>query len=167
MKSTALDHEFVDTFPTPLQPGIVYVSIQFATVAHLCCCGCGQEVVTPLSPARWQLGFDGQSVSLRPSIGNWALPCRSHYWILNNTVRWAEDWSETKIARAIAADQRALEAVADLPSNARDRANAHADSDVASFDAVAPAPGWLIANELTEPVRVNFVVRAADDAGRG
>lgn len=110
MKQTSLVHEFVDTLPATLQPGVVYVSIRFATVAHLCCCGCGEEVVTPLSPARWQLGFDGRTISLYPSIGSWTLPCRSHYWIRNDSVRWAEEWSDAKIARAIAADRRALEA---------------------------------------------------------
>ena len=36
-----------------------------------CCCGCGEEVVTPFSPAQWQMSFDGEAVSLHPSIGNW------------------------------------------------------------------------------------------------
>jgi hypothetical protein len=36
-------------------------------------------------------------VSLDPSIGNWSFPCRSHYWIRNNKVRWAENWSQARI----------------------------------------------------------------------
>lgn len=109
MKTTSVKHAFVESFPTQMQAGTVYVSIPFATVGHLCCCGCGEEVITPLSPARWRLEYDGRSISLRPSIGNWNLPCRSHYWITDNAVRWAEDWSDAKIARAIAADQRLLD----------------------------------------------------------
>ncbi|MEV6135183.1 DUF6527 family protein [Nocardia sp. NPDC051990] len=66
---------FVTSFPAELEPGHLYVSAQFSTAAHLCACGCGREVITPLSPAQWVLMFDG-TVTIRPSIGNWALPCQ-------------------------------------------------------------------------------------------
>jgi len=92
-----LQHTFVDSFPDRLEPGTVYVCIPYATVTHLCCCGCGNEAVTPLGPTEWKLTFDGESVSLYPSIGNWSFPCRSHYWIRNNTVEWAPRWSDRKI----------------------------------------------------------------------
>lgn len=85
-----LVHRFVDQIPEDLENGVVYVSIPFSTVIHKCCCGCGHEVVTPLSSKTgWQLTFDGESISLHPSIGNRALPCRSHYWIDRNQVVWA------------------------------------------------------------------------------
>ena len=44
-----------------------------ATSAHSCCCGCGEEVVAPLTPTDWKMTFDGETTSLRPSIGNWTL----------------------------------------------------------------------------------------------
>jgi hypothetical protein len=66
---------------------------------HKCCCGCGREVVTPLSPTGWQLIFDGKAVSLYPSIGSWSLPCRSHYFITKNQVVWASNWSDKRIAK--------------------------------------------------------------------
>ncbi|MEY9862932.1 hypothetical protein ABH935_008580 [Catenulispora sp. GAS73] len=109
MKTITISHAFVESIPKPMQPRMVYISIRFAMVGHLCCCGCGEEVMTPLNPVRWRLEYDGRSVSLRPSIGNWSLPCRSHYWIINNSIQWAEDWSEAKIARAIKADRRTLD----------------------------------------------------------
>jgi len=90
-------HEFVDTIPDQLQDGVVYVSITYATVLHLCCCGCRSEVVTPLSPTSWSVTFDGQSISLQPSIGNWNFPCRSHYWIERNHVRWEAGLSQDDI----------------------------------------------------------------------
>lgn len=93
-------HEFVDFIPAALEEGVVYVSIPYATIVHRCCCGCGEEIVTPLTPTDWTLVFDGDSISLKPSIGNWGLPCRSHYWIIRNKVRWAKVWSETKIEKA-------------------------------------------------------------------
>ncbi len=98
-----LNHEFVNYIPNSLDKGVVYVSIPFATVVHLCCCGCGNEVVTPLDPTDWQMTFDGKSVSLSPSIGNWSLGCQSHYWIYRNQVRWARHLSmfEIKTGRTL------------------------------------------------------------------
>ena len=85
--------------PRPLEDGILYVSIRFGIVSHNCCCGCGNEVVLNLSPKGWQLTYDGESISLSPSIGNWNFPCRSHYWIIRNRVRWAPSWSDKKIQK--------------------------------------------------------------------
>jgi len=45
-----MTHEFVDHMPENLDEGVIYVSIPFETVIHACACGCGAEVVTPLSP---------------------------------------------------------------------------------------------------------------------
>jgi hypothetical protein len=60
--------------------------------------------VTPLSPTDWKLTFDGVSVSLHPSIGNWSLPCRSHYWIDRGKVKWAAQWSDEQIQAGRAND---------------------------------------------------------------
>jgi Family of unknown function (DUF6527) len=95
--------KFVQYIPDALDPGILYVSMEFATASHQCVCGCGSEVVTPLSPTFWTLIFDG-TVSLDPSIGNWSFPCRSHYWIEKNRVVWAPQWSKEQIKSARAYD---------------------------------------------------------------
>jgi len=92
-----LAHEFVEFLPANIQEGKLYISIPYATATHKCCCGCGNEVITPLSPTDWKLIFDGESVSLDPSIGNWSFDCRSHYWIKRNRVVWAEAWSKEQI----------------------------------------------------------------------
>ena len=94
-----LRHEFVDHIPEQLDDGVLYVSISFGTVVHRCACGCGEEVVTPLSPAEWRLTYDGRTVSLAPSIGNWNFPCRSHYWIDEGIVRWARGFSDAEVAQ--------------------------------------------------------------------
>jgi hypothetical protein len=99
-------HEFVEFIPSVLQDGVLYVSIPYATVVHRCCCGCGREVVTPLAPTDWTLVYDGDSISLKPSIGNWGLLCRSHYWIIRNRIRWAKGWTNTKIAEGRDEDLR-------------------------------------------------------------
>ena len=92
-----LRHRFLERIPEVLADGVLYVSVEFCVAVHRCCCGCGSEVVTPLSPTDWQLIFDGESVTLDPSIGNWSFPCRSHYWIINNRVAWAGAMSQREI----------------------------------------------------------------------
>jgi len=93
----SLTHEFSEIIPSDIEPGKIYISMQYATAAHKCCCGCGCEVITPLSPTDWKLIFDGQTISLNPSIGNWSFKCKSHYWIKQNRIVWAESWSELKV----------------------------------------------------------------------
>lgn len=92
-----LRHEFVEYIPERPENGVLYVSMPYATAVHNCCCGCGREVVTPFSPTDWKLVFDGESVSLTPSIGNWSFDCQSHYWIERDVVRWAGRWSREEI----------------------------------------------------------------------
>lgn len=101
--------EFIESFPTTMEQGVLYISIPYSTCGHLCCCGCGQEVVTPLSPAQWALTYDGENVSLAPSIGNWGLPCQSHYWIHKGKVRWSRRYSSDEIADNRERDRRRLE----------------------------------------------------------
>ncbi len=97
MRQQRLTHKFVETIPEELDSGFIYISIPYTTSVHLCCCGCGLEVVTPLSLTDWELSFNGESVSLSPSIGNWGFSCRSHYWIKNNKVKWAGSMSSQQI----------------------------------------------------------------------
>ena len=65
MKPNAtLKHEFVEFIPEDLEQGTLYISIRFKTATHLCCCGCGNKVVTPIRPTDWKIIFDGKTVSL-------------------------------------------------------------------------------------------------------
>ena len=98
-RTESLDHRFVEYVPDSIEEGVLYVSLRFATVLHLCCCGCGNEVVTPLDPTDWQMTFDGRSVSLMPSIGNWSFECQSHYWVTRNQVQWARQLSRREIRK--------------------------------------------------------------------
>lgn len=99
-------HEFVEFIPEELEEGVIYVSLEHATATHLCACGCGSEVVTPISPTDWQVIFDGETVSLKPSIGNWSLPCGSHYWLQRGRVHWAGKWSRERIEAGRARDRQ-------------------------------------------------------------
>ena len=92
-----LEHRFCAHIPESLDPGVLYVSMEYATAAHSCCCGCGEEVVTPFTPTDWEMSFNGHAISLWPSIGNWTLPCRSHYVVREGTVIEAGPWTDEKI----------------------------------------------------------------------
>lgn len=83
--------------PKELKPGVLYVSEEFGAAAHLCACGCGAKIRTPLGPTEWSLeGTDGQP-TLRPSVGNWQKDCQSHYWIYQGEVIWSDQWTPEQI----------------------------------------------------------------------
>lgn len=105
----SITHQFVDSIPGNLADGTLYVSIDYATVVHKCFCGCGREVVTPLTPTDWKLIYDGESISLNPSVGNWSFDCKSHYWIDRGTVKWAEELSDWQIQAGRNKDRRSKE----------------------------------------------------------
>lgn len=111
-----IQHEYVEFIPARVEEGRLYISQKYRTATHLCCCGCGMEVVTPLNPAKWQLSDHGATVSLYPSIGNWSFPCRSHYWISHGKIRWAGAMSDRQIKRVRANDHRAVEFEAQMES---------------------------------------------------
>jgi hypothetical protein len=106
MSQTAYSHKFVKAFPDKLGEGVLYVSVEFGTAAHLCFCGCGGEVYTRFSRWDWSMRFDGETVSLRPSIGNWSFPCQSHYVLSGGHVEWADRWSTERIERGRALDRK-------------------------------------------------------------
>jgi hypothetical protein len=99
-------HEFIELAPKTLEEGVLYVSVEYASAVHNCFCGCGVKVATPISPTDWKLTFDGDTVSLWPSVGNWDFPCRSHYFIERNVVRWASDMTREEIEEGRAADRQ-------------------------------------------------------------
>ena len=99
MRIQAITPQFVDYIPERLGDGVLYISERYRTASHKCCCGCGEEVVTPISPADWSLRRDSELITLHPSIGNWNFACRSHYWIRRNRVEWARAMTEQQIAR--------------------------------------------------------------------
>jgi len=92
-------YEFVHFIPERPSAGTLYISTDYGTAVHLCGCGCGWEVVTPLSPAGWHIVFDGKSVSLYPSIGNWEFECQSHYWISSGLVVWVRSGRARGLSR--------------------------------------------------------------------
>lgn len=97
--------ERVRTMPAQLESGVLYVSEEFETAAHLCACGCGSKVRTPLGPAEWRFTDDPAGPSLDPSIGNWQRPCKAHYWIEKGRIEWSAQWSTEQIIAGRAMEQ--------------------------------------------------------------
>lgn len=94
---TLLKFEFTEFIPLELEEGILYVTVKYKTAAHLCACGCGKKVITPITPDRWKLTYDGETITLSPSIGNWSFDCRSHYWIRKNKIIEAFSWNQEQV----------------------------------------------------------------------
>lgn len=123
MKQSSLRHSFVDFIPERLDTGVLYISQPYKTVVHKCCCGCGEEVVTPLGPADWSLRVADGVVTLHPSIGNWSLPCRSHYWIRNSRVVWAGPMAQREVERGRTLDRAYRNAYFDRVNAEREAAS--------------------------------------------
>ena len=98
MKSTTVNIrvEFVERVPPKMQEHVLYISLPFNMAMHLCPCGCGKEVANKISPTRWLLIYDGETVSLEPSVRNSGIPCQSHYFITKNKIQWAFDLVEER-----------------------------------------------------------------------
>lgn len=90
--------ERVHYMPKELKPGVLYVSEEFDAAAHLCACGCGSKIRTPLGPTEWSVEETADGPSLDPSVGNWQQVCKSHYWIYRGEVHWSEKWTPEEIA---------------------------------------------------------------------
>lgn len=116
----ALVPRFVEEIPEAVDPGIFYVSLEHGSMIHLCACGCGHEVALPLTPLDWRFTFDGETISVSPSVGSWSLPCRSHYIIDRGRVRWAEDWTEAEVEAGRRRDQARKDIRFDPPSVAKE-----------------------------------------------
>ena len=83
-----------DSIPRDLEHGTLYISEKYGTAVHLCACGCGIKSVMPFKP-KWSDGWDmvkgPNGVTFSPSVGNFGMPCRSHYFIRENRVEWVEE----------------------------------------------------------------------------
>lgn len=101
MKTTKLKLQFVELIPRQLEDSTLYISISYDTAVHKCACGCGKEVVTPLSKNGWSFTYNGEDVSLDPSIGNFKFDCKSHYWIRNSQIEWEPLWRKHSLDEVV------------------------------------------------------------------
>lgn len=96
----------VETMPKELAPGILYVALEYGAAAHLCACGCGKKIRTPLHETEWKLTETPQGPSLWPSVGNWQKDCKSHYVIDRRRIVWAGKWSPEQILAGRRAEEQ-------------------------------------------------------------
>lgn len=89
----------VKYLPQELDSGILYVSKKYSIVGHLCPCGCGNKIITPLGSTEWKLKIRKGKPTLYPSLGNWQLSCKSHYWIIDGEIEWSYQWDDDQIKR--------------------------------------------------------------------
>ena len=97
--------EAVHYMPKVLTPGILYYSAEFDSAAHICACGCGSKIRTPIGPTEWSIKNTPEGPTLRPSVGNWQKPCKSHYLITNGKIQWASRWSNDQIIQGRSEEQ--------------------------------------------------------------
>jgi hypothetical protein len=114
-----IQHQFVEFVPEKLEPGKLYVSLEYNTANHLCACGCGSEVVTILGPADSSITYNGRAVSISTSIGNSNFPCSSHYWIEDNRVLWESRMTPQLTALSRARDKAVKAREYGRPAEAR------------------------------------------------
>lgn len=95
--------------PNDLKPGILYVSLEFKIAGHLCPCGCGNKIMTPIGANGWRFVESDKKPTLTPSLGNWQLPCRSHYWITDGIIEWSYQWTDEEISAGYRAEYERTE----------------------------------------------------------
>lgn len=139
MRHRTLEHHFVRNVPRELDPGVLYISMDYATAVHSCCCGCGERVVTPFTPTDWSMTFDGESISLNPSVGNWNQKCRSHYVIQRSRVLEAGPWSEAQVEAERRRDKKAKAAHYSKPRSEQPGATLPAEEPVTNTATQAKA----------------------------
>jgi hypothetical protein len=116
MKINTIRPMYVESFPTAQEDGILYISRRFSTACHLCCCGCGTKIITPLRTTEYRLTDTGGRVTLYPSIGNWNHRCRSHYVIRNGQVLQAGSMGQAQIDAGRAHDEAEKRAYYNQPT---------------------------------------------------
>lgn len=88
MQIDSITTEYVDLIPKIIEEWKLYISERYNVSVHNCFCWCWEKVVLDLS--RWiHVSADSFSnnVTVRPSVWNFNLPCKSHYFITNNCIK--------------------------------------------------------------------------------
>lgn len=107
MKTLNIKLVEVDSMPRELEPNILYYSERFGTASHLCACGCGAKIRTPIDVNEWSIVKTEQGPTLHPSVGNWQKECKSHYYIRKGKIVWCGAWTEKQIQEGRYREQQA------------------------------------------------------------
>ena len=73
----------------------IYISEKYGSAIHRCLCRCGEKTVLPINNIvngkdhGWKLIKNNNGkISFTPSVGNYQIPCKSHYIITNNVANF-------------------------------------------------------------------------------
>ena len=87
--------------------------------------------------SRKDLEIVNGAITLAPSVGNWSLPCKSHYLIRQGRVVWARDMTRDEIERGRLRDKRLRDAHFD-------QVNAQKEAEMERMATAARcSAGWL------------------------
>lgn len=150
-----MEHKFVDTIPGEIEDNVLYISLKYNVTKHLCPCGCGSEIVATLSPARYQLYYDGETVSLTPSFGNWLHECRSHYLIKKDKVVWAKSMPKHKSDAVIKRDQKELKEYINTKKKYKHKSEATIQKDQQELNTKKESLFERIKNKLLKRLNLN------------
>lgn len=88
MTSDTIETVYMDRIPSDIEQGKLYVSRECKVAIHLCACGCGEKVITPIDKQGWIFADNDGKPTLSPSIGNFEFPCKSHYFVSDGKIIW-------------------------------------------------------------------------------
>jgi len=90
IKKVEIEPIYVEFIPNILDENKIYISEDYGVSVHNCLCGCGEKTVLPFDKfTGWILIKEkNDKISFIPSIGNYQLPCKSHYIITNNIANF-------------------------------------------------------------------------------
>lgn len=91
LKKVEVNFEKVHYIPkhSKMEEGVIYISDEFGTSSHLCLCGCKELTVMPLGKDGWAYHIDAlKGLTMTPSVGNFQLPCKSHYIITKGNANF-------------------------------------------------------------------------------
>lgn len=92
LKKVEIEPIFIDGYLPDfekMEEGKIYISEEYEITIHKCLCGCGEKTVLPIDPIHgWNLIKNNNKISFTPSVGNYQLPCKSHYIITNNVANF-------------------------------------------------------------------------------
>lgn len=91
-------YEPVDRIPKQLQPEVVYHTEEYELAGLLCACGCGHRI-TLLVPDSHEVFDEDGYATIRPSIGVFDAPCKSHYILSAGNVQWLPAFTAAQAAR--------------------------------------------------------------------
>ena len=103
---------FVEQIPPgKRESGVILVCIKYGVMSLACPCGCGLTMDLSIEPHRWRIEWDGEHLSVCPSVSSSGLPCRSHYWIQSNRIEWCRPISHAAERRKERIEDEARRAV--------------------------------------------------------